>query len=73
MKPEKTTAETIAELQAQLDAHRAKLIAEIAQMVQSNGIDPRAVCEALGVRRRRTVQTPDPVAPMATEADADGR
>lgn len=70
MKTEKTTAETIAELQAQLEAHRATLIAEIVETVQQNGIDPRAVCEALIPRRRRAAvpQSPDTANPPAPEA-----
>lgn len=53
----KSKREMIAELEAQIAAHRADVIEQIKAIVAEHGLDPRAVAEALAPRRRRAVAT----------------
>lgn len=53
----KSKREMIAELEAQIAAHREDVIEQIRGIVAEHGLDPRAVAEALAPRRRRAVAT----------------
>lgn len=56
----KSKREMIAELEAQIAAHRADVIEQIKWIVAERGLDPRAVAEALVPKRKRAPVTTEP-------------